>query len=58
VDTAKKIFTFLADNLLKYSEAFHYLFNEYPEENDFLMDVVIQTPSFPLPLSTGVDAAL
>ena len=58
MDNAKKMFTFLADNLFKYSAAFSFMLNEYPEENDFAIEVVIQTPSFPLPLSAGMDAAL
>lgn len=54
VETIKKLLTFHTDNILKYSQAYQFLFHEYPEEDDLVIRVDIHTPAIPLPLSVGV----
>lgn len=54
VPIIKKIVNFLAENVFKYSFTFAYIFKECAEEDDFIMEAVVETPVFPLALSTGL----
>ncbi len=55
VETVKKLLTFHTDNILKYSQAYQFLFQEYPDEDDLVIRVNIHTPATLLPLSVGVE---
>lgn len=55
LDTIKKMLSFHTDNVLKYSQAYKFLFREYPDEDDLVINVEIHTPAVFLPLGAGVE---